>query len=119
MAQSNFMLNFELDTDLNLIFLLDVNECESNPCQNGGTCGDEINSYNCSCLAGYSGLDCESGMYISVINLRASSVLSVCHTFHGEGYYNLYWVLRQINGTFFIKVHSHITSLLICIDNLV
>ena len=32
-----------------------------------------------------------------VINLGASSVLSVCHAFHEEGNYNLDWVLRQIN----------------------
>ena len=28
---------------------LDIDECASNPCQNGGTCVDDINTYNCNC----------------------------------------------------------------------
>lgn len=37
----------------------DIDECESNPCQNNGTCVDIPNGYHCSCLPGYSGLHCE------------------------------------------------------------
>ena len=40
--------------------LVDVDECASSPCQNGGTCLDQINSYNCSCVAGYNGSECET-----------------------------------------------------------
>ncbi|ELU13051.1 hypothetical protein CAPTEDRAFT_220327 [Capitella teleta] len=36
-----------------------IDECESNPCQNQATCADEINSYSCSCVNGTSGLNCE------------------------------------------------------------
>ena len=43
--------------------LVDVDECASSPCQNGGTCLDQINSYSCSCVAGYTGSNCESGKY--------------------------------------------------------
>lgn len=28
---------------------VDINECDSNPCQNGGTCKDAVNSYRCHC----------------------------------------------------------------------
>ena len=37
-----------------------VNECTSQPCENGGTCADLINGYNCSCVDGYTGVMCES-----------------------------------------------------------
>ncbi|KAI8512866.1 hypothetical protein Bbelb_095050 [Branchiostoma belcheri] len=37
----------------------DIDECASNPCQHGGTCQDDINSYSCSCPPGYMGDRCE------------------------------------------------------------
>uniref|UniRef100_A0A668UTW0 Neurocan core protein n=1 Tax=Oreochromis aureus TaxID=47969 RepID=A0A668UTW0_OREAU len=33
----------------------------SNPCQNGGTCIDEINSFVCLCLPSYGGATCDKG----------------------------------------------------------
>ena len=41
---------------------LDIDECESNPCANRGTCIDGINSFTCSCVKGYTGHDCETGI---------------------------------------------------------
>ena len=38
----------------------DIDECASNPCQNGGTCADDVNRYDCTCEAGYTGADCET-----------------------------------------------------------
>jgi hypothetical protein len=38
----------------------DVDECSSSPCENNGTCMDEINSYSCQCPVGYTGVHCES-----------------------------------------------------------
>ncbi len=35
-----------------------VNECGSNPCQNGASCVDAVNSFTCSCVGGFSGLLC-------------------------------------------------------------
>ncbi|XP_038605122.1 sushi, nidogen and EGF-like domain-containing protein 1 isoform X2 [Tachyglossus aculeatus] len=39
---------------------LDVNECISHPCQNGGTCIHGINSFSCQCPAGFKGPICET-----------------------------------------------------------
>ena len=39
----------------------EIDECASNPCQNGGTCTDLLDSYTCNCIEGYIGLDCETG----------------------------------------------------------
>ncbi|OWK03066.1 JAG1 [Cervus elaphus hippelaphus] len=38
----------------------DINDCESNPCRNGGTCIDGVNSYTCICSGGWEGAHCET-----------------------------------------------------------
>ena len=39
----------------------DIDECESDPCLNGGTCTDVINEYTCDCADGWEGVNCENG----------------------------------------------------------
>ncbi|XP_031571164.1 fibropellin-3-like [Actinia tenebrosa] len=39
---------------------ININECESSPCQNDGFCKDEINRYRCDCKPGYDGKNCET-----------------------------------------------------------
>ncbi|XP_045875587.1 sushi, nidogen and EGF-like domain-containing protein 1 isoform X6 [Meles meles] len=39
---------------------LDVNECASHPCQNGGTCTHGVNSFSCQCPASFGGPTCET-----------------------------------------------------------
>ncbi|XP_071481953.1 uncharacterized protein [Diadema antillarum] len=39
---------------------VDIDECESNPCLNGGTCQDDVNMYSCLCLPGYNGSNCQT-----------------------------------------------------------
>ena len=39
----------------------DIDECESNPCENGSTCLDLANGFNCTCIAGYTGDTCTTG----------------------------------------------------------
>lgn len=37
--------------------------CEPNPCENGGTCQDTENDYECTCIDGWGGKNCETGMW--------------------------------------------------------
>ncbi|XP_036274237.1 protein jagged-1 isoform X7 [Pipistrellus kuhlii] len=39
-----------------------INDCESNPCKNGGTCIDGVNSYKCICSDGWEGAYCEANI---------------------------------------------------------
>lgn len=38
---------------------ININNCASNPCANGGTCHNRANDYACSCALGYGGRNCE------------------------------------------------------------
>jgi len=39
----------------------DIDECDSNPCQNGATCNDLVGEYRCDCVNGTTGVQCETG----------------------------------------------------------
>lgn len=39
---------------------IEINECSSEPCYNGGQCVDLKQGYKCKCLPGYSGLQCQT-----------------------------------------------------------
>ena len=43
------------------ISISEINECNSNPCYNNGTCIDLLNGYHCNCSVGYDGTQCELG----------------------------------------------------------
>jgi len=36
----------------------EIDECLSDPCENGGTCIDLINGYECRCTSQYTGVNC-------------------------------------------------------------
>lgn len=38
---------------------LEIDECLSNPCLNGGMCEDMAGGYTCNCAVGFSGDSCE------------------------------------------------------------
>ena len=44
----------------------DIDECASAPCQNGGTCIDQVNGYLCQCAPGYTDLQCQTGTNVIV-----------------------------------------------------
>ena len=40
----------------------DTDECASQPCFNGGTCQDQLNSFTCDCPVGFIGNQCEANI---------------------------------------------------------
>ena len=42
-------------------FFLEINECDSSPCLNGGTCFDLINDFRCKCRGSITGKTCNEG----------------------------------------------------------
>ncbi|XP_043213530.1 mucin-17-like [Amphibalanus amphitrite] len=74
--------------------LIDVNECASFPCLNGGTCIDHINAFQCVCQPGFSGRLCQTALQNCEVNVCENDGLCVlteageaclCRPdFHGE-----------------------------------
>lgn len=55
--------------------LLDINECEKDPCKNGGICTDQVANYSCECPGEYMGRNCQ---YSKWCFLFTSLELQVC-----------------------------------------
>ena len=58
------------------IYILDINECGSNPCVHGD-CNDLVAGYTCTCDIGWEGTGCEIGKYKGMFSL-----FSVCMQRH-------------------------------------
>ena len=41
------------------LFFTEINECDSNPCINNGSCTDLIADFRCTCIAGFTGKQCQ------------------------------------------------------------
>ena len=50
-----------LTMSMYVLFPLDVDECASNPCQNGAGCSNLFNQYGCTCTSGWRGINCDIG----------------------------------------------------------
>ena len=46
---------------IKLAFFLDIDECASNPCENGD-CLNGANTFTCSCFSGWTGKTCSEGI---------------------------------------------------------
>lgn len=69
----------ETCTDLEYVSFSDPNQCDSNPCQNGGTCLDEYQNYICICPIHHEGRDCEIGERLQIFsNIVVVLKLGLC-----------------------------------------
>ena len=39
---------------------VDINDCAPNPCENGGSCVDQVDAFICNCAPGYGGDTCSA-----------------------------------------------------------
>lgn len=89
-----------------------MDECISNPCQNGGSCSDRDNGYVCSCATGFSGTHCEmdvavcesGNFFIHVFIVKSSAVDIVTHKLikntHVQSILSLiHYSINRIEGT--------------------
>ena len=53
-AEINFLQNCKY------INVLDIDDCNTDPCNNGGTCEDNVNGYKCKCVDGFTGEHCQT-----------------------------------------------------------
>lgn len=60
-AKARSCLPHALTTPRLRLHVAEINECDSDPCQNGATCSDFVDFFNCTCVAGYEGTLCETG----------------------------------------------------------
>ncbi|XP_053355426.1 sushi, nidogen and EGF-like domain-containing protein 1 isoform X2 [Clarias gariepinus] len=60
---------------------IDIDECSSNPCQNGGTCTDKVNSFTCQCPPGFTGTLCET----DIDECQENPCLNGARCIEGEG----------------------------------
>ena len=42
-----------------ILYLLEIDHCSSNPCQNDATCQSSLSTFKCFCQPGFVGLHCE------------------------------------------------------------
>ena len=74
-SECNSLYSEILTRSLCVIFVLDVNDCMPNPCENGGNCTDGVNEYLCTCITGYTGTDCETGKYRNSLHVSECNCL--------------------------------------------
>ena len=48
--------------------IIDIDDCASTPCKNGGTCIDGVDAYTCDCVPGFKGTNCEIGNDLNILN---------------------------------------------------
>lgn len=54
--------------DVLLFFFADINDCKLNLCENGGTCVDKVNAFQCICKDGWEGALCNISKSFDFVN---------------------------------------------------
>jgi hypothetical protein len=86
---------------------VEINECEPNPCHNGGTCADFPAAYNCTCPLGFAGTNCE----INIDNCEENPCRNGGRCVDGVNkYVDEGNVLFRINLRNFLKKNKEINS---------
>lgn len=92
---------------------LEIDQCNPNPCKNGGTCKKQVSTYKCECTAEFQGRDCAIGKnclkFILFINgsvLTAkklwgdcSKPLYCCSMMHSSFFMGLNLYFRLVRST--------------------
>ena len=55
------LISVDPNQDIFYSVFTDIDECGSDPCENGGECIDDLNEYECRCKEGFEGTHCETG----------------------------------------------------------
>ncbi len=74
----------------------EIDECQSDPCQNNGTCTDGLNGYNCTCVPEFFGQHCENGKG-KLISSHISKCFSPWH--QGFAFFHASACLYSVNWT--------------------
>lgn len=61
------------------LFIHTVDECSSSPCLSGSLCSLQANGYVCTCQAGFTGADCDTGTKIKILTNRYSNYMPGMH----------------------------------------
>lgn len=94
----------------------EIDVCESQPCEHGGTCIGAFNSYSCSCIVGTTGARCETGEQNSTLHS-----LSIITNTSGTGCKNSLFRGIPIVTAFYshhIKLTNYASFVLIRLQNL-
>lgn len=69
-----------------------IDDCQPNPCQNGGTCVDGVNGYNCTCTPTFMGKNC-SKLYNACESFQPCMNGATCNAVLGTQNYSCNCVL--------------------------
>ena len=64
-----YIILFHCFRKSSFIIFLDINDCYPNACENGGTCIDGNDAYNCICASGFTGDICQ-GTTLHIVTLQ-------------------------------------------------
>jgi len=77
----------------------DIDDCDSDPCQNHGTCIDKINDFSCICAPGYTDKECSTG--------KMSVCKFVMHQFPNHKALDCFFEISNIASSF-LKIFFHV-----------